>query len=202
MPLIELVTIDLVLWKGRDLAAKLRDRLTGVADGHALTCWLTDLGVQQRLYLLREWQDAPPMLAERSVLFRSSDPFGAGDCIASLAFGTWERFDFMPPAPPLSRDDVYELRFYDLHVTGLAPSLAAWRAAIDARHAISPIACAMSSLDGPSRLLHVIAYENLDVRTRLRRQLYADGLWPPRGAPEQIRHAFAETATLAFAQGD
>jgi NIPSNAP len=84
---------------------------------------------------------------------------------------------------------VYEIRDYHLRPGGLPATVAGWRQALPARHRIDPITVVMYALDGPDRIVQIWPFHSLDARVEIRRDLYAKGLWPPPGGPQQILQA-------------
>jgi len=52
----------------------------------------------------------------------------------------------------------------------------------------------MYSLDGPPRITHVWLYSGHDARLVIRRASYAEGVWSPAVAPEQIAEAVSTIA--------
>lgn len=45
------------------------------------------------------------------------------------------------------------------------------------------------ALDGAPRITHIWPWESLDERIAIRAESYADGIWPPKGGPEQFSEA-------------
>lgn len=67
--------------------------------------------------------------------------------------------------------------------------MAAWQAAMPAREKLSPLVINMYALDGAPRITHIWPYSSLDARAAIRAKSYAEGIWPPKGAPEQFFEA-------------
>lgn len=191
--LYEVVTLDVALWAAREVLPRLEAYFAqGSQCGEMLGCWEMDIGVQQRLVLLRRFPELGALSAERQKLLTSADPFDAGRWLKQMKLETYLSFPFMPPVEPAAQNSVYEFRYYDLVVGGLSPTLAAWEATLPKRTPVSPVMAGMYALDGIPRILHIISYTDLDARRDVRAQLYREGRWPPPGAPEQVRAAHAE----------
>jgi hypothetical protein len=86
------------------------------------------------------------------------------------------------------------------HVVGGADAaerhLDAWKDAVPARHALSPLVGAFAALDGEQpRFLNVWAYACLDERARIRAEAVAKGLWPPKGGPASLTRMTSTVCT-------
>ena len=68
----------------------------------------------------------------------------------------------------------------------LPPTLARWEAAMPAREPMSHLVINMYALDGPPRITHIWPYAGVDERLAIRANSVTDGIWPPKGGPEQI----------------
>jgi hypothetical protein len=165
------------------------------AGGQLLGCWVTEHGYLGRVIVLRAFVDLGELVAERERAAFSTAPFGAADHLLDLSMDAFAPFPFVPPAVEGSFGAVYEIRDYHLRPGGLAPTLAAWRRALPARHAVHPLVLAMYGLDGPARIVHIWAYNGLDERIAIRRDLRERELWPPAGAPGMVDQA---QSTIAF----
>ncbi|WP_309762168.1 NIPSNAP family protein [Pseudomonas oryzihabitans] len=98
---------------------------------------------------------------------------------------------------PRAYGGLYEFRTYWLKPGGLPPTLAAWWAALAPAKAYTEhLVINMIALDGPPRIAHIWGFESIQQRFDLRTAHYAAGLWPPKGAPEQIDQA---TSMIALA---
>ncbi|MCJ2144695.1 NIPSNAP family protein [Methylobacterium sp. E-066] len=83
-------------------------------------------------------------------------PFHAGDHITALTMDSDAPFLFLPPVRIGSRDGMYEIRTYRLRPGGLAPTLAAWEAAIaPARAYTAHLVTNLYALDGAPRITHI-----------------------------------------------
>lgn len=162
--------------------------------GSLLGCWQVDIGVIGRLYLLRSFDMESDRTEERRKLLFSQTPFSIAQGLNGFNIESYEPFPFVPPVEPGRYGNVYEFREYFQTVGGIARSVDAWREALPARQAISPVLTVMHALDGPPRMLHIVAYESLEARSALRAEIYRKGIWPPKGAPEQI---IKGTSTIA-----
>jgi hypothetical protein len=95
-------------------------------------------------------------------------------------------FPFLLAIRPGAHGKVYEFRTYRLKPGGLRPMIAAWQTAMPAREKLSPLVINMCALDGAPRITHIWPYSSLDARAAIRTKSYAEGIWSPKGAPEQF----------------
>ncbi|MGW1838123.1 NIPSNAP family protein [Streptomyces sp. NPDC002067] len=165
------------------------------AEGRLLGCWQTENGPLGRLMVLRGFTDDAELSRERARARGSVVPFGGPAHLTDLTMQSFAPFPFVPPVRTGRFGPVYEIRDYHLRPGGLPATLAGWRQALPARHRVDPLTVAMYALDGPDRILQIWPFRSLDERVALRRDLYAAGLWPPPGAPEQILDA---TSVIAW----
>jgi NIPSNAP len=156
-------------------------------DSTILACWNCEIGALNQIMLIRHTPDVAAAINARMKILTSGNPFGVGELITHIAIDTYAAFDFLPPIKPGELGPCYEVRTYTLKPDGLAPTIEIWRKAAAARHAISPILTAMSSVTGEVvRFMHIWPYKSLDERARLRAKAITDGVWPPPGGPDQI----------------
>ncbi len=166
------------------------------AAGELLGSWRTEIGQLGRLLLLRGFETAEELAAERRRALLSVDPFHAGGVVTAVSMESYAPFPFLPPVQPRPMGGIYEFRTYHLKPGGLPPTLAGWKKAIKpAREYTSHLVINMYALDGPPRITHIWGFESLEQRAALRAKFYAAGLWPPQGGPEQIAEA---TSTIAL----
>jgi hypothetical protein len=159
------------------------------ARGRLLGCWQTENGPLGRLFVLRGFTDDRELAQERMRARGSVSPFGAGEHLTDLSMQSFAPFPFVPPVRTGHFGPVYEIRDYHLRPGGLPPTIDGWRQALPARHLIDPITVVMYALDGPDRIIQIWPFHGLDARVDIRRDLYAQGLWPPPGGPQQILEA-------------
>jgi hypothetical protein len=149
--------------------------------------------------VLRGFDDHAQLLGERERILRTTDPFGAGDTIASLNFDSYAPFPFLPPVKPGKYGAVYEIRTYKLKHGGVPHTIAAWEAAVPARCELSPLSIAMYAFDGPPRFTHIWPFASLDVRAAVRADSVAKGIWPPKGGPDWLTGEMRSTIGLPTA---
>ena len=164
------------------------------AKGELLGCWRTDIGTLGRLLILRAFEHPEDMTAERRRALFSANPFNAGSLVTALEMDSYAPFPFLPPIKTGKYGNVYEFRTYKLKPGGLPPTLAGWEAAMPAREPMSHLVINMYALDGAPRITHIWPYAVLDERFAIRAKSYADGIWPPKGGPEQILEASSTIA--------
>ncbi|GGF04215.1 NIPSNAP family protein [Aliidongia dinghuensis] len=168
--------------------------VAGIADyvkapdalGRLLGCWTTDIGDLNQILVLRGFDGAASLIAERERALGTTNPFGCGAAITALTFDSYAPFPFLPPVEPGKYGSVYEIRTYRLKHGGVPPTIAAWAAAMPARGRLSPLTLAMYALDGPPRFTHIWPYASLDARAAIRSDAVAQGIWPPKGGPDWL----------------
>lgn len=165
------------------------------AKGELLGCWRTDIGTLSRLLILRGFKNSDDLTAERSRALFSDNPFNAGNGVTALEMDSYAPFPFLPPVEPGAYGKVYEFRTYKLRPGGLPATLSGWKAAMPAREPMSHLVINMYALDGAPRITHIWPYAGLDERFAIRAKSVADGIWPPKGGPENILEA---TSTIAL----
>ena len=170
------------------------ERTLPEAGGRLLGCWTSDVGVLNRVMVLREFDGWDEAQAARESLLASAEPLG---CVGleGLEVGTYALFPFLPAIAPAAFGRCYELRTYGLKHGRLPATIEAWKNAVPARTALSPLIGAFYALDGDlSRFLNIWAYPSADERARVRAEAVAKGVWPPVGGPTSLTHM---TSTLA-----
>lgn len=163
--------------------------------GTLLGCWFTDIGPLGRLLMLRGFARAEDLARERQRALHHENPFGAGGLLTGMEMDSYQSFPFLPEVQTGAFGKVYEFRTYLLKPGGLPPTIAAWEQAMPERSKRSPLVVNMFALDGQPRITHIWPFAGADARAAIRAQIYADGIWPPKGAPEQF---FAATSWLAY----
>ncbi|MGC9271129.1 NIPSNAP family protein [Acidiphilium sp.] len=158
--------------------------------GEILGCWRTELGPLGRVLLLRSFETAECMTAERERVLLSREPFGSGDVVTAFGMASYSPFPFLPAVRTGRRGAVYEFHTYRLKPGDLPPTLAGWRDAVVNAHAYAEhLVTNMYALDGAPRITHIRAFESLEERGRLRASAYNAGVWPPKFGPDQILEA-------------
>ncbi|AOI90866.1 NIPSNAP family protein [Burkholderia pseudomultivorans] len=166
------------------------------AGGRLLGAWRTEIGELSRVVVLRGFETMDELQHERNRALRAEQPFGIESASVRLSMEGHALFPFLPDIEPGAFGDFYEIRRYWLKAGGLAPTLAAWERAVGPAEAYtSHLVGNMYALDGPPRITHIWGFASLEQRMALRKRHYAEGLWPPKGGPEQIDRA---TSTIGL----
>jgi hypothetical protein len=166
------------------------------AVGHLLGAWRTEIGELSRIVILRGFETIDEMQHERDRALMHERPFDIGNAHVQLSMEIYAPFAFLPEIEPSKFGEFYEIRRYWLKPGGVAPTIAAWQQAIGpAKAYTSHLVANMYALDGPLRIAHIWGFSSLEQRMALRRRHYAEGLWPPKGGPEQIERA---TSTICL----
>lgn len=170
---------------------RLRESLAGSAEGvRLLGCWLSEIGPQNQIAVLRGFADADSRQVERERRLLGADAFGIGDCLLEMRAGDYSLFPFIEPLAPGEHGPFYELREYDLVPAGLMPTLEGWKKALGPRTgtAYSPVYAAFYATSGRlPRFLHIWPYASLEQRLDVRRRAVQDGVWPPENSAPQLR---------------
>jgi NIPSNAP len=191
----ELVTLSCSPLEQDAVSQAARD-FVSVGGGRLLGAWRTEIGELFQIKLLRGFESVIALDEERQRALMSEKPFGIEHCGVRLHMERYSRFPFLADVEPKARGKFYEFRSYLLKPGGLTPTLAGWEAAIDPAHEYTDhLVINLFGVDGPPRILHIWAFNSLEERAALRAAHYAQGLWPPKGGPQQIAHA---TSTICI----
>lgn len=156
--------------------------------GRLLGMWMVDIGRLNRMLVLRGFDDAESLLAERRRTHESTSPFGCGDVLADLSLDSFEPFPFMKPVRPGRYGGVYEFRTYPFRIGGGYPqTVAKWQEALPARGEFSDCLIAMRALDGTPRFVNIWPYADIAARGKARADAVAAGVWPPKGGPDWLK---------------
>lgn len=198
--LYEITTLTLRLGAvGAVVAGIEAHRKDAATRGRLLGCWTSDVGTLNRMILLGAFADAAEMGAERARLLAQEDPFGAGGGVVAMAFEAFAAFPWSEPLAPGAHGKVWEMRTYALKPGGLAPTIAAWEAAMPGRSRISPLAFVGHALEGAPRFTHFWPYDGFDDRFEKRARAVTEGVWPPVGGPQWLTGDMVSTLLLPTA---
>ena len=161
-----------------------QDRVSNAAHAWVQQCsaallgaWRADIGDLFQIKLLRAFDSAQTLEAERQRARLHPMPFGVDAANVHLKMESLAPFPFLAPLQTGERGAVYEFRTYWLQPGGLAPTIAAWQAAMDpAAEYTQHLLINMYALDGPPRIVHIWGFESLAQRQELRARHYALGL--------------------------
>lgn len=158
--------------------------------GQLLGVWCSEIGDLFQVKLLRGFHTADALEQERRRALMDPSPFGINDPAIQVHTESYKGFPFLADIEPATFGGFYEFRTYFLKPGGLAPTLASWQDAIGpASEYTAHLVVNMYALDGPPRITHIWGFSSLEQRSALRASHYAAGLWPPKGAPQQIARA-------------
>jgi hypothetical protein len=166
------------------------------ATGRLLGAWRSEIGELGRIVILRGFETGDELQHERQRALMNERPFGIDSAYMQLNMETYALFPFLRDIEPSTFGGIFEIRRYWLHPGGIAPTIAAWHQAVGpARDYTSHLVANMYALDGPPRIAHIWGFSSIEQRMALRKRHYAEGLWPPKGGPEQIERA---TSTICL----
>ncbi|MGS0738266.1 NIPSNAP family protein [Pseudomonas sp. GG8] len=158
--------------------------------GQLLGVWRSEIGDLFQVKLLRGFDTADALEDERRRALMVKAPFGITDPAIRLNTESYMRFPFLADISPAAFGNFYEFRTYFLKPGGLTPTLASWEDALaPTNEYTSHLVLNMYAFDGPPRITHIWGFSSLEERGVLRARHYAEGLWPPKGAPQQIARA-------------
>ena len=194
----EISTLSTVIFGAGKAAAGI-EAWVSEGKGQLFGAWFSDIGQLNEVYLLRGYEAADDMLAERERLARSDNPFGCLDQLVNYTVDSYRPLDFMGPIQTGALGPVYEIRSYRMKLNGLMPTTEKWQAALPKRDEYSPCSIAMYGIDGAPRLTQIWPYTNLEERSQARGQSVADGNWPPKGGPDWLEPDMRSTVAMPMA---
>jgi hypothetical protein len=191
MTLYELITFTLRVRTPalglKRLEHSLLQALSGV---QLLGCWVSEIGPQNQIVVLRGFADENARQAERERWLLAADAFGLGEYLLDQRVDDYQLFPFLQPLAPGNHGPFYELREYNLIPSGLKPTLDGWANAAGPRTgaSYSPVYAAFYATSGRlPRYLHIWPYASLEQRLDVRTRAVADGVWPPENSGPQLR---------------
>ncbi len=191
MHLYELITFTLRVRTPAAALPRLQAALAHSLDGVELMgCWLSEIGPQNRIALLRGFPSEALRQAERERYLLAADAFGIGELLLDMQAHDYSLFPFLEPLAPGAHGPFYELREYDLIPSGLQPTLDGWSKAVGPRTAprYSAVYAAFYATSGQlPRYLHIWPYASLEQRLDVRTRAVADGVWPPENSGPQLQ---------------
>lgn len=156
------------------------------AKGTLLGCWASEIGELNKIAVLRGFAEVEALRAERKRALESSNPFGCLDLLTHLETDSYAPFPDLPPIETGAFGPIYEIRTYTLKPGRLPQTIAAWRAALPARVALSRNLIVMHTIDGPPRFTHIWPYPSLEQRAAIRAKAVSMGVWPPKGGADHL----------------
>jgi hypothetical protein len=152
-----------------------------------LGCWISEIGALNDILVLRGYEDAATLAADRDALTRGPNPFGIAEFTTAIAMDTWVPFPFVEPIAAGQVGPIFEVRTYRLKADGLAGTIEAWQKALPARLRLSSLVTAMySTSSAVPRFMHIWPYKSLNERQDIRGKAIEAGIWPPPGGAERL----------------
>lgn len=197
--ILELTTLEIKVFSNANVVAALQEHLPA-AGGKLLGAFASDIGELSQVLILREFIDANAAAAARMNLLLADNPLGTAEWLVKLNSQSFQAFPWTAPIVPAELGRWYEFRMYSLRQGKLAETIDAWREAVPARHAMSPMVGAFTALEGDQpRFLNIWAYQSVDERARIRGEAVQKGVWPPKGGPANLtKMASTLCVPLAF----
>lgn len=188
----ELLTFTLRVRTVPQALPRLEQSLREAGEGvHLMGCWVSEIGQQNRIAVLRGFDDGGARERERERYLLAADGFAIGEFLLDQQVDDYSAFAFVEPLPPGAHGPFYELREYNLVPSGLAPTLRGWSKAIARRTGAdySRVYAAFYATSGQiPRYLHIWPYGSLEQRLEVRTRAVADGAWPPEDSAPQLKH--------------
>lgn len=195
MTLFELITFTVRVRTPATALERLGEALRVERDGVVLMgCWLSEIGPQNQIVVLRGFRDERARQAERERYLCHHDAFGVGELLLDMTAGDYSLFPFLEPLAPGEHGPFYELREYHLVPSGLAPTMAGWEKAVGPRTQAqySQVYAAFYATSGQvPRYLHIWPYATLEQRLDVRTRAVADGAWPPENSGPQLQKMYS-----------
>lgn len=180
----ELTYLDLPIRFHSGAAATIADDIGASPDhGQIMGCWASDVGVLNRIALLRSFPTEAALAADRRRVLAQRNPFNLTEGLTGLTFEAYRAFEGIVGVGPGQYGPWYEIRTYGMRLGGLERIQEAWNRAVPGRIKLSPLVVVMYALDGMPRFTHIWAYRSLDERFRIRSEAVDKGLWPPNAFP-------------------
>ena len=191
MTLFELITFTVRVRTPGTALERLAETLCPGHDGVVLMgCWLSEIGPQNQIAVLRGFRDERARQVERERYLRHGDAFGIAEFLLEMNVADYSLFPFLQPLAPGAHGPFYELREYQLVPSGLAPTMAGWEKAAGPRTQAkySQVYAAFYATSGQlPRYLHIWPYATLEQRLDVRARAVADGVWPPENSGPQLQ---------------
>jgi hypothetical protein len=156
------------------------------AKGTLLGVFASEIGALNQILVLRGFETAADLTAERARATGTANPFNCGEWLTGLSMDSYAPFPGLMPVMPGTFGPIYEVRSYIFKTGGLAPTMAAWAEQLPARLKLSPLVIAMHKLDGPPGFTHIWPYPTLNDRMLIRADAVGRGIWPPKGGPDWL----------------
>ena len=94
---------------------------------------------------------------------------------------------FAPRVEPRKYGELYEIRTYTYAAGSIPHVIDAWGTRIEERQKYSPLVFAGFSEFGVQNLwIHIWAYKDWNDRQRVREEVHAKGVWPPKSNPAAV----------------
>lgn len=190
MKLFELLTFTLRVRTVPQALTHLEKTLNEAGEGvHLMGCWVSEIGAQNRIAVLRGFDDAACRERERERYLLAADAFAIGEFLLDQQVDDYSAFAFVEPLAPGAHGPFYEFREYNLVPSGLGPTLTGWRKAVERRTGgdYSQVYGVFYATSGRiPRYLHIWPYGSLEQRLDVRTRAVSDGAWPPENSGPQL----------------
>ncbi len=152
---------------------------------HLVGFWQTEIGPLNQIVQIWQYEGANDRA--RNLAAAKADDLWPPEIASSIIKQTSEVFrpwDISPLLEPGEHGPFYEFRTYLVRPDLIPQSIRRWDEALHIRTKHSPISVVMQGETGTiNKLLHIWPYKTLDERQKIREDVIAEGLWPPKHPP-------------------
>jgi hypothetical protein len=147
----------------------------------------SEIGMLNQIHMLWPYANLAERERCRAVKVENYPPQMA-DLGVELEVRVFNAAPFAPKPEPRQSGGLYEIRTYTYPAGAIPQVIEAWSGRIEERQKYSPLVFAGYSEFGVQNLwLHIWAYKDWNERARIREEVHAKGVWPPRGAAAPLR---------------
>ncbi|MBR0558579.1 NIPSNAP family protein [Neokomagataea anthophila] len=146
-----------------------------------LGLWVTETGPLNRIMVLRFAESLEQLRDARQALLAHVPR----DVLVREEATSWRVVT--PVLESGAYGSLYEWRCYEAHPDKMNGVVELFNHALVARETLSPLCCALVSLEGTPRFAHLWPYKDAQSRSTIRAEALKTGKWPPAIAPLLVR---------------
>jgi NIPSNAP len=146
----------------------------------------SEIGMLNQIHMMWPYADLAERERLRAVKVENYPP-PMSDIGVELDVRIWNAAPFSPKIEPRQYGGLYEIRTYTYAAGSIPHVIEGWSGRIAERQKYSPLVFAGFSEFGIQNLwIHIWAYKDFADRQRVREEVHAKGVWPPKSAPEAV----------------
>jgi NIPSNAP len=146
----------------------------------------TEIGALNQIHMMWPYADLAERDRLRAVKVEGYPP-PVNEFGIELEVRIFDAAPFASPVEPRRHGGLYEIRTYTYGPGSIPHVIDAWATRIDERQKYSPLVFAGTSVFGVQNLwLHIWAYKDWNERQRVRAEVHAAGVWPPKSHPQAV----------------